>query len=96
MEILKSPLGRFRVIAFLEGISYLALFFVSMPLKYIYGITEPNKVIGMAHGFLFVFYVILMFPAADERNWDMKKKIVVFLLSLLPFGTFWGEKKYFS
>ncbi|MGY6561124.1 MAG: DUF3817 domain-containing protein [Luteibaculaceae bacterium] len=93
--LLKDNFGRFRIIAFFEGVSYLALFFVSMPLKYIWEIGGPNKVIGMAHGFFFIAYVILLYVVQDDRNWSKKKTFLAFLASLLPFGTFWAEAKLY-
>ena len=49
----------FRATAILEGISYLALFGITMPLKYWAGIPEPNKIVGYAHGVLFIAFIIL-------------------------------------
>ncbi len=55
----QNMLKTFRYTAIIEGISYLALFAISMPLKYLAGLGEPNKYIGYAHGFLFILYMIL-------------------------------------
>ena len=54
MDLFKSPLGRFRILAFMEGLSFLLILFITMPLKYLYEMPEPNLVVGMAHGVLFV------------------------------------------
>ena len=84
----------FRATAILEGISYLALFGITMPLKYWAEILEPNKVVGYAHGVLFIAYVVIAIVFCWERKWSIKRFIVLFLASLLPFGTFYADKKY--
>jgi integral membrane protein len=84
----------FRLFAILEGISYLALFAISMPLKYMAEIREPNLYIGYAHGFLFLGYIILAIVICMEKKWTLKRFLKLFVASLLPFGTFYIEKKY--
>lgn len=83
----------FKIIALLEGLSLLALFFVAMPMKYMMGNPSLVPPVGMAHGVLFVAYVILAIMLKFEDNWTWKKFGIVFLGSLLPFGTFYVEKK---
>ena len=87
-------LASFRITAILEGISYLALFAISMPLKYLAEIPEPNKYIGYAHGFLFIAYIILAVIFWMEKKWSIKRLAILILASLLPFGTFYMDKKY--
>ena len=84
----------FRVIAILEGISYLLLFAIGMPLKYWAGIADPNKYIGYAHGFLFLAYLLLAVVVGMERSWGFKKYFWVIMASLLPFGTFYLDEHY--
>lgn len=93
--LLRSPLGRFRIIAFLEGCSYLLLGF-TMILKYRYDMPEPNYVVGMAHGVLFILYVILLAQVAWIHNWSLLKVFLAFLASFIPFGTFIAEVKLFK
>ncbi len=83
----------FRYIAILEGISYL-LFALTMPLKYVYGILEPNYFVGMAHGLLFLLYCALGLRCAIHYKWTFGFSVMVFLASLVPFGTFYLEAKY--
>jgi len=92
----QTLLGRLRIVAVLEGISFLLLFAVSMPLKYMMHITAPNKVIGLAHGLLFVLYIIYVLQAKIEYRWTNKKVLLAVIASLLPFGAFWAEKKLFN
>ena len=84
----------FRAAAILEGISYLLLFGFTMPLKYWAGILEPNKVVGYAHGVLFILYGVLALVFCWERKWSIKRFLILFVASLLPFGTFYADKKY--
>jgi integral membrane protein len=89
---IKSPLGRFLKIGFAEGLSYLVLLLIAMPLKYWAGMPTPVRVVGMAHGVLFVAYVIALVHAGLVYKWSLKIIFVAFLLSLFPFGTFFLEK----
>ena len=84
-----------RVIAWMEGVSFL-LFGVSMPLKYGFDIPEPNYVIGMVHGILFVIYNLLILKHSKLKNWSIREIIFLYFLSLVPFGTFYGDHKYFK
>jgi integral membrane protein len=92
--MLSSSLGRFRIVAFLEGLSYILLLFIAMPLKHFAGIPEFVKHIGMAHGVLFVMYALLLIILKFQLDWSFKKCAILFLASLLPFGTFYADKKY--
>lgn len=90
-------IGRLRIVGILEGISYLLLLGVAVPIKYIEALGKnplPVKYIGMAHAVLFVLYCVLILMAALEYKWSAKKPIILFLGSLLPFGTFYTDKKY--
>lgn len=84
----------FKVIAILEGISFLAILFVTMPLKYFFEMPYPNQVVGMAHGFLFLIYILLAFLVKAELKWNFKTLLIVLACSIIPFGTFWMERKY--
>ena len=82
-----------RLIAWMEGVSFL-LFGISMPLKYAYNIPEPNYFIGMGHGILFIIYNLLILWYAKFKNWNAKEITILCFLSLVPFGTFYGDYKY--
>lgn len=83
----------FRAIAYSEGISFLLLLAVAMPLKYVYGLPQAVKVIGMIHGLLFVAYVLVLAYVASENNWSLRKSIWGLVASVLPFGPFIFESK---
>lgn len=91
---MKILLTSFRITAILEGISYLMLFALGMPLKYLAEIPQPNKYIGYAHGFLFIAYVILAFIFWMQKKWGFKRLIILIVASLLPFATFYIDAKY--
>ncbi len=93
-ELLKTSLGRFRIVAFLEGCSFLLLGF-TMILKYRYDMPGPNMVVGSAHGALFILYVILLLQVGIGRDWSWAKMALGFLASLIPFGTFYADMKLF-
>ena len=84
----------FKIIALLEGISMLLLYFFAMPLKYIFENPSYIRPIGMSHGLLFIGYIILAIMLKYEENCSGKKFGIVALASVLPFGTFYIEKKY--
>ena len=94
-DLIKSALGRLRIVAFLEGISYLVLLGIAMPLKYLAGLPQAVKVTGMAHGVLFVLFVVLLIQVAVEKGWSFKKSFLSFFSSLVPFGTFYADAKWF-
>ena len=84
----------FRVVSFLEGTSYLLLLFVAVPIKYWMNDPQYVKLLGMPHGLLFVGYIVLAFLLRSELNWSIKTFVAVLLASILPFGTFYVDKKY--
>lgn len=86
----KSLLGQLRILAILEGISYIS-FALTMPLKYMLDIKGPNYVVGMAHGFLFIAYCVWVILNHYDRKWPLKTTAILLVASLIPFMTFWAE-----
>ena len=88
-------LAFFRLIAALEGISYLVLFYNMLYNKRINPELYQQLLypIGMAHGILFVLYVVLAIYLKVEYKWSLKKLGLILLASLLPFGTFYSDYK---
>tara|TARA_R110002074_G_scaffold96401_7_gene209487 strand:- start:231 stop:506 length:276 start_codon:yes stop_codon:yes gene_type:complete len=84
----------FRVVSFLEGTSYLLLLFIAVPIKYWMNDPQYVKLLGMPHGLLFVAYIVLAFLIKSELKWNTKTFGIVLLASILPFGTFYVDKKY--
>ena len=83
-----NTLNRFRSIAILEGVSFLLLLFIAMPLKYFLGMPFAVKYIGWAHGLLFIIYMILLLQCAGVYNWSLKRNAWAFIAAFLPFATF--------
>jgi integral membrane protein len=84
----------FRIIAFLEGITYVLLMSVGLYFKYKLGDPSYVKLLGMPHGLLFISYLILAFVIKDDEQWKNKDFGIILLASILPFGTFYIDRKY--
>lgn len=76
----------------IEGYSYLVLVFVAMPLKYFYNSPEWVRPIGTVHGILFVAFMMLLAMMFFKVKLAFKKSFLAFLLSLVPFGTFYLKR----
>jgi len=87
-----KPLSRLLKVGFAEGISFIVLLAIAMPLKYIANMPAPVRIIGMLHGILFIAYSITLLQAKMAYNWPFKKALIAFLLSFLPFGTFYLDR----
>ncbi len=87
-------LTTFRIVSYLEGISYLLLLGIGVPLKYIAENDSWVKALGMPHGMLFIAYIFLAIVIRSQKNWDTKTTAIVLLASVIPFGTFYVDKKY--
>ena len=92
---IRTAIGALRITAILEGISYL-LFAITMPLKYMLDIREPNMYVGMAHGWLFMLYIILAIYNSSTYKWSTKNVVIALVASILPFGTFYADHKIFK
>ncbi|MCH7403240.1 DUF3817 domain-containing protein [Belliella kenyensis] len=81
-------LKRFRKISIAEGLSFLILLFIAMPLKYIFDVPMAVTVVGWIHGLLFVIYIYVIFPTAKKLDWSFGKTLFGLIASVLPFGPF--------
>lgn len=93
---MNSTIAQLRIIALLEGISFLVLLGICMPLKYQWGYPQPTKVVGMIHGILFLAYIYWTFMAASKYKWSKPIIAWTLLAAVLPFGTFVADKKIFK
>ncbi len=84
----------FKIVAFIEGSSYLLLLFIGVPLKYMLDNNIIVKLLGKPHGFLFIAYVIIAIWIKQKMKWNFKTLLIIIVASILPFGTFWMDKKY--
>ena len=87
-----SELNRFRLINKIEGYSYLILLFLAMPLKYFGGLAVATKVAGSIHGLLFVLFCYRLYAVWAKRFVSKKETSLYFLLSLVPFGSFYTDR----
>ena len=87
-----SELKKFRLINKIEGISFLILLFVAMPLKYFAGIPMATKIVGMIHGIFVFAFLYQLFAASDEAPFSGKEMGILTLMSLIPFGSFYNDK----
>jgi len=84
----------FRIVAFLEGVSYILLMTIGLYSKYLLSDESYVKLLGMPHGLLFVLYIIIAFLLREDENWDAKDFSIVLFASVIPFGTFYIDRKY--
>jgi integral membrane protein len=91
--MLTTKIGRFKLVALLEGLSFLILLGIAMPLKYIWGKPWLVQNMGMAHGILFVVYILQIIQLKIEEGWAMGKSLIAILLSFVPFGPFYVTEK---
>ena len=83
----------FKKVAFWEGVSYLVLLFVAMPMKYLAGYPQAVRIVGMAHGVLFVMFCLILAGLLRRKEFTFNFSVFAFIMSLLPFGTFYLEGK---
>ena len=84
----------FRLVSLLEGVSYMLLLFIAVPLKYWGGDEQYVKLLGMPHGILFVGYIIFAVIGKNKFKWSYVEFFIISAASLVPFGTFYVDKKY--
>jgi len=89
-----DSISTFRIVSFLEGMSYILLLFVAVPIKYMAGDSTYVKALGMPHGILFLMYILMALFIRSRMKWGLKSTLLVLIASLLPFGTFYVNKKY--
>ncbi len=90
---MKDLLVIFRFVAIAEGLSLLLLLFVAMPLKYQFGNTEIVPIVGMAHGILFMVFLAFAIWVSQRKAWSDKFLVLVVLSSVIPFATFFMDRK---
>ncbi len=86
--MLKTALGRLRLIGAFEGISFLVLLGIAMPLKYFADFPEAVKVVGSLHGLFFVLYLLAVVNATIAHRWKFLRVLGAVIASFLPFGPF--------
>lgn len=82
-----------RWVGFLEGISFLLLLFIAMPMKYMFDNPILVKYVGMGHGVLFIAFLVVLFVVCEKQKWSLKIFILGLIASILPFGPFIFDAK---
>ena len=93
MNVLRTDLGRFRLISLLEGISYVVLLGIAMPLKYAAGHPGAVRIAGGVHGALFIAFCLALYAVANNRDWTRRQVATAMFAALLPLGAFWLEHR---
>ncbi|MCA0132766.1 DUF3817 domain-containing protein [Winogradskyella alexanderae] len=89
-----KQLSLFRLVALLEGLSYILLLFVAVPIKYLLDDPQYVKLLGMPHGLFFIAYIVLAIMVSTDMKWSNRTMFIIMLASIIPFGTFYIDKKY--
>jgi len=79
---------RFKWISLLEGLSFLILLGIAMPLKYVFDYPLAVTYVGWVHGLLFIIYIYAVFPTARSLKWEFGRTFFALFASILPFGPF--------
>jgi integral membrane protein len=89
----RSLIGWLRWTGLVEGVSFLVLLFVAMPLKHLYGQPQAVRIVGMAHGVLFLGYVLLLLRVWALHQWPIMRVAGFFGAGLVPFGPFIADRR---
>ena len=92
-QLLSTNIGRLRIIGFLEGISLLVLIIIAVPLKYIGHDPSVVKTMGPIHGALFLLFIVNAVSVGVAQKWQLKTTSKVLLACIIPFGTFYIDRK---
>ncbi len=90
-----SSLLALRTTGMIEGISFLILLCIAMPLKYVYGQPEMVRYVGSLHGVLTIVYIYFLVTVTAQLKWSLKTALLAFIASLVPFGMLYAEFKIF-
>lgn len=94
-DLFSTPLMRLKLLAWVEGVSFLVLLLITMPLKYYGQMPGPNMVAGQIHGILFILYILFLLQASYAYQWSIKRIFLGLLASIVPFGTFFADRLIF-
>jgi integral membrane protein len=97
MQLLKTKIGRLRILGLLEGVSLLLLLFIAVPVKYAANDPTFTKLLGPIHGALFLLFIVNTLSVGIEQKWEFGKTTwKVILACFIPFGTFYIDRKILS
>jgi integral membrane protein len=90
---MRNPITWLRTLALIEGVSFLVLLGIAMPLKYFAGLPMAVKLVGWIHGVLFVVFCAALLQTMLLVRWPLVRGAVVFVAALLPFGPFLMDRR---
>ena len=82
-----------RIVGLLEGLSFLLLLFIAMPMKYMFDNPVLVKYVGMGHGVLFILFLIVLFAVCEKQKWSITIFLMGLAASILTFGPFVFDRK---
>jgi integral membrane protein len=82
----------FVPVSLAEGVTFLLLLCVAMPLKYAANLPIAVMIMGTVHGLLFIAYVLLALDGRNQFGWTAKRFLWVLIMAVLPTGAFFAEK----
>ena len=92
--MISSPAeSRLRLLGLAEGLSFILLMFIAMPLKYLFHQPAAVRVVGSIHGGLFVLYVLAVVAVAFAQKWRIPRVLLALAVSVIPFGPFLFDKR---
>jgi integral membrane protein len=91
LNLFRTERGRLRVVSFAEGVSYVLLLGIAMPLKYLAGVPEATMFAGTAHGALFVLFTLALLLAMLEERWPLRYGALAMVCAMVPLGAFYFE-----
>lgn len=90
---MKNPVSFLRSVGLLEAVSYLVLLVIAMPLKYMWGMPLPVRIVGSVHGGLFVLFCFALWRVLMNTSWPLSRAALVFVASLIPLAPFFIDRR---
>ncbi len=90
---MKNPVSLLRLVSLAEGVSYVVLLGIAMPLKYGANMPGAVKIVGSIHGALFVVFCVALLRAMLGARWPISRAALVFVASLVPLAAFWMDRR---
>ncbi len=92
-SLMKNSVSFLRSVGLLEAVSYLVLLGIAMPLKYVWGMPLPVRIVGSVHGALFVLFCFALWRVLMDTTWPLSRAALVFVASLIPFVPFFIDRR---
>jgi len=93
---MKSTLLRFRVMAILAGIMSLLLWFIDLPVVYLFDNADWKAAVAwipFVHGWIYLAYVLTALQFSVKAHWPKKKILWLLLAGTLPVASLIAERR---